>query len=75
MKTSRRTIGPRPYPTLRAWRQAQGLNQRDAAVLLEISQKSYSRVESGQQYVKGQLAARLMSRTGVPLEVLVGVAV
>jgi len=75
MKTPTRSRLQRGYPNLRTWRKAQGINQRDAAQLLEISQKSYSRYETGERYVKGPLAAKLMSRTGVPLEVLVGVSV
>lgn len=64
----------RSYPDLKTWRDAHELCQREAAEQLGISQKSYSRFERGQRFVKGELAARLMDQTGVPLEVLVGVA-
>lgn len=74
MKQQSRTQRRKSYGNLRQWREAQGLSQAEAAEILEISQKSYSRFETGQRYVKGPLAARLMARTGVALEVLVGVA-
>ena len=74
MKTQTRRRQRKAHPDLRAWREAFGLTQAEAAHLLGISQKSYSRFETGQRFVKGPLAARLMERTGVPLGVLVGVA-
>jgi len=64
----------RSYPDLRTWRHAHQLSQQEAASLLGISQKSYSRFECRQRYVKGELAKSLMDKTGVPLEVLAGVA-
>jgi len=69
-----RTKQTRPYPTLKAWRTARGLSQADAARVLDISQKSYSRFETGERFVKGELARRLMDETNVPIEVLAGVA-
>ncbi len=74
MKTTSRTRRRKGFVSLKEWRDAQGLSQAEAAELLEISQKSYSRFETGQRYVKGPLAARLVARTGVSLGVLVGVA-
>lgn len=64
----------RPYPTLKAWRQAHGYSQRQAAAILNISQGYYSRLETRTQPARGRLAARIMSQTGVPIEVLVGAA-
>lgn len=64
----------RSYPNLKTWRDDQAMNQRDAAARLGISQKAYSRFERRERFVKGELAKRLMARTGVPLEVLTGVA-
>ncbi len=64
----------RSYPDLKTWRAANALGQREAAEQLGISQKSYSRFERGQRFVKGELAKQLMARTGVPLEVLAGVS-
>ena len=66
-------ITHRSYPDLKTWRKSLDLNQREAAVLLGVSQKQYSRFERGERFVKGKLAKKLMTRTGVPLEVLAGV--
>lgn len=73
MKT-RTKEAQRSFPDLKAWRYELRISQAEAARRLGISQKSYSRFELGQRYVKGPLAKRLMARTGVPLEVLAGVA-
>ncbi len=62
------------YPNVRVWRLALNLNQRDAAVLLGFTQSKYSRLERGKYVPVGAEAKHVMSRTGVPLEVLVGVA-
>ncbi len=69
-----RTFSRRAYPDLKTWRDAKGFGQRDAAEYLQISQTVYSRLERRRQSVKGDLAKRLMAHTGVPLEVLAGVA-
>ena len=73
MSTGKRTARP-TYPSLLAWRRSLHLNQREAAAVLDISQSTYGRVERGIRHVKGPLAKKLMSRTGVPLEKLAGVA-
>lgn len=62
------------YPSLRVWRLALHLNQREAALLLGVSQSTYGRMERGTMRPVGAEAKHVMSRTGVPLEVLVGVA-
>jgi transcriptional regulator with XRE-family HTH domain len=59
---------------LKTWRTAHDFGQREAASQLGISQKAYSRYERRDRFVKGELARRLMTATGVPLEVLAGVA-
>lgn len=64
----------RSYPTLQTWREAQQLNQRRAADLLGISQTTYGLLERRRRFVKGEQAKAIMDKTGVPLEVLVGVA-
>lgn len=69
------TTRSRAYPTLIEWRKAHGLSQHAAAALLQISQTSYARFERGDRFVKGELAQRIMDRTGVPLEVLTGVSI
>ena len=63
----------RAYPDLKTWRDAHGWSQMQAAAHLGISQKSYSRFERRDRFVKGDTAKRLMKRTGVPIEVLAGV--
>lgn len=67
-------ITTRSYPDLKTWREAIGLNQRDAATLLGISQTYYSRLERGTQPTTGKRAKVIMTKTGVPIEVLVGAA-
>lgn len=64
----------RPYPDLKAWRVAQGLSQQQAADFLGISQGYYCRLETRSQTARGKLAAAIMGKTGVPIEVLVGAA-
>jgi transcriptional regulator with XRE-family HTH domain len=73
-RLSRLSTRPRPYPDLASWREAHGLNQTAAAAMLGISQQQYSRLERGTHSTKGALAKRIMFVTGVPLEVLAGVA-
>lgn len=67
-------LAQRSYPDLKTWRAAHTFSQREAAEHLAISQKSYSRFERGERFVKGELAKQLMAQTGVPLEVLAGVS-
>ena len=64
----------RSYPTLLKWRQAQGLSQRDAAARLGMTQTSYSRAELGEVCPRKDALRRVIAETGVPLEVLVGIA-
>jgi len=60
--------------SLLAWRTQQGWSQREAAQFLEMSQTGYAKLELGQRYARTQTLARLIARTGVPVEVLAGVA-
>jgi transcriptional regulator with XRE-family HTH domain len=64
----------RPYPTLKRWRDAQGINQRDAARLLGITQSEYSKFETGRRTPRPKRAGEIMDKTGVPLEALMGIA-
>ena len=64
----------RSYPDLKTWRDAQHMSQHEAASFLGVSQKSYSLFERRERFVKGELAKSLMAKTGVPIEVLAGVA-
>lgn len=64
----------RAYPDLKTWRTAHRLDQRAAAAELGISQTKYSRLERQVMFAKGQSAKRIIEHTGVPLEVVTGVA-
>jgi hypothetical protein len=62
-----------PEQSLLAWRLKHGLNQREAAKLLDVSQASYARFEVGTRFVRGRsVLRRFCIITGLPLEVLVG---
>lgn len=64
----------RSYPDLKTWRRAQRYTQEEAAAYLGISQTFYSRLERGIFWPGRATAKRLMERTGVALETLLGVA-
>jgi len=70
----RRARAVRPYPNLATWRAAHGLNTREAAAVLGMSQSRYSRLERGVATAMGPVAKRVMVTTGVPIEILAGVA-
>lgn len=62
------------HPTLRAWRASEGLNQIEAAQRLKISYTTYQRLERGAYSMRVPMAKRLAPITGVPVEILAGVA-
>lgn len=64
----------RPYRSLVEYRRANNLSQTEAAHKLGVSQSYWSKVELGMRCPRPALAARLMRETGVPLEVLMGIA-
>lgn len=64
----------RPYPTLKHWRDARGLNQREAAALLGITQSEYSKLETGRRTPRPRRLKAIVEVTGVPPEVLLGIA-
>lgn len=64
----------RPHSSLSAWRRAQGFNQHEAAAYLGISQSYYCKLETHDQTPRPAIARRLMDRTGVPLDELLGIA-
>lgn len=66
---------PRPYPNLRAYREANGLTQREAAAKFGIKQAHWSKIELGRLRPNNTVAKRLMDEAGVPLEVLMGIEV
>jgi len=71
---SPKSIAIRPYPTLKAWREAHGFTMQEAADSLGVSQPVYIRLEHGKRFLKGQLAKAIMEKTQVPLEQIVGAA-
>jgi transcriptional regulator with XRE-family HTH domain len=64
----------RSYPNLKTWRAAQGLSQDEAAAKLDISQSYYAKLELGIRVPRKPIMKRILAETGVPLEVLSGVA-
>lgn len=64
----------RVYPSLKRWRAAHELTQRQAAAKLGISQSYYTKLELGKRVPRQPHLERILTETGVPLEVLVGVA-
>ncbi len=62
------------YPSLKAWRTARGLNQRDAAKLLGVSQPVYAQVELGRGRPRAPRGKAISEKTGVSFEVVMGVA-
>lgn len=59
------------YSTLKVWRRAHRLSQRNAARILGLSQSHYSKLERRTHALPGNRAKRITKKTGVPLEVLV----
>jgi transcriptional regulator with XRE-family HTH domain len=62
------------YASLKAWRTAQELNQREAARALGVTQALYARVELGRGAPRPLRAKTISEKTGVPFEILMGVA-
>jgi len=61
------------YASLKAWRTDARLTQREAARLLAVPQALYARIELGQT-TRPVRAKAISDRTGVPFEILMGVA-
>jgi transcriptional regulator with XRE-family HTH domain len=59
--------------TLREWRESRGLSQAEAAELVGTNQARWSKYEHGSIPRPGRLK-RIAKVTGVPVEVLAGVA-
>ena len=64
----------RPHPSLKHWREARGFNQREAAQELGITQSEYSKFETGRRTPRPKRLKAIVAATGVPLEVLLGIA-
>lgn len=62
------------YASLKAWRAAQKLNQREAAKALGVTQALYARVELGRGAPRPQRAKAISDQTGVPFEIVMGVS-
>lgn len=64
----------RTYRTLKQWRAARDFTQIEAAQHLGISQATYSKLENKVQGTRRFTAKHIAQETGVPLEVVMGVA-
>lgn len=63
------------FASLKAWRTAQGFNQREAAAYLGVSQSLYARIEARDRVPTPTLKCKALSdKTGVPFEIVMGVA-
>lgn len=60
---------------LRAWREAHGLTQSQAAKRFGVSQPCWGKIELGQTSPRRALAMRLIKGTGISADVLMRVAV
>jgi transcriptional regulator with XRE-family HTH domain len=60
--------------TLRDWRSAHKLSTRAAASHLGISQSAYHKYETGQRHPRPAFLKRIIAKTGVSVDVLVGLA-
>jgi transcriptional regulator with XRE-family HTH domain len=72
-KPSRRRL-MKPHSSLRAWRRAMGLTQRQAAAHLGISQSYYYKLEAKTQTPRKGVLKTVTARTGVPVDELMGIA-
>lgn len=64
----------RAYPNLKRWREAHEWTHREAAARLGVSQSYYTKLELGKRIPRKKNLEKILAETGVPLEVLVGVA-
>ncbi len=66
------------FPNLKAWRAAQndgaGINLHEAAALLGLSASQYRAYELGFTTPRKAARDRIVERTGVPVESLIGAA-
>lgn len=62
------------YSSLKAWRTAHEMNQREAAQALGVSQAVYARTEAKRGAPRPKRAKAISERTGVPFEIVMGVA-
>ena len=62
------------FSTLKEWRAAHGYSQSQAGALIGVTQAAYGRYEMGRAHPRPAILRRVMKLTGVPVEVLAGVA-
>lgn len=62
------------YSSLKAWRAAQGWNQREAAHYLGLAQSVYAKVEARDNAPRPKRGKAISEKTGVPFEIVMGVA-
>lgn len=62
------------YRSLKAYRDAHGLSQREAALKFGCSQQAWAKWELGKRVPRQPWLGRLMHEAGVSLEVLTGVS-
>lgn len=62
------------YISLKAWREAQAMNQREAAHALGVTQALYARVELRRGAPRPKRGKVISDKTGVPFEIVMGVA-
>lgn len=62
------------FNSLKAWREAHELSQREAAGQFGVSQGAWNKIELGLRTPRKALLAKLAHGTGVPVEVLTGIA-
>jgi len=65
-----RTVKRNRYATVDAYLEATGTTQRELADQLGITQGALSMIKNGQRVPRPELALRIHSLTGVPLETL-----
>lgn len=65
---------PEAFETLLAWRTAKGYDQSTAAKKLGVSQATYSRMERGVQIPRPRLRKRIVAKSHVAVESLIGAA-
>ena len=59
---------------MKDWRLAHGFSQQQAAALIGVSQVVYGRYENGLSHPRPAILRKVIKLTGVPIEVLAGVA-
>lgn len=62
------------YDSLKDWREAHGLSQRDAAKILGMSQSAYAKWEIHRRAPRPNRLKALVAKTGVRIESLIGIA-